>query len=135
MFLKVKIEDKTLLINLGSDLSKAENLVQMFENNAVVVKENYSSVCKVEVSSTIELGSEIKFEKSGYSGEETNLVISSESTVIGAVNADANLFIDVNAINKKHLEQVAKLKKDIENLNATIMHLNSKVEELESTDD
>ena len=135
MFLKVKIEDKTLLINLGSDLSKAENLVQMFENNAVVVKENYSSVCKVEVSSTIELGSEIKFEKSGYSGEETNLVISSESTVIGAVNADANLFIDVNAINKKHLEQVAKLKRDIENLNATIMHLNSKVEELESTDD
>ena len=135
MFLKVKIEDKTLLINLGSDLSKAESLVQMFEKNAVVVKEGYSDVRTIELKSTIELGSEIKFEKSGYQGEETNLVVSSESNVVGAVNADANLFVDINAINKKHLEQVAKLRKDIEKLNATITIQNAKIEELESTDD
>lgn len=135
MFLKVKIEDKTLIINLGSDLTKAQDLVQMFEKNAVVVKENYSSVCKVDVVSTIELGSEIKFEKSGYGGEETNLIISNEYSVVGAINADANLFVDINAINKKHLDQVARLKKEIELLNSTVSVLNSKIEEIETNDD
>lgn len=131
MFLKVKIDNKTLIINLGSDLSQASSLVEMFEKNAVVVEDNYNSVGVVNVTSTIELGSEIKFEKSSYSGEETNLTISAESEVVGCVNADANTFIDVNQINKKHVEQVAKLKKEIETLNATVTHLNSKIEDLE----
>lgn len=131
MFLKVKIDNKTLIINLGSDLSQASSLVEMFEKNAVVVEDNYNSVGVVNVTSTIELGSEIKFEKSSYSGEETNLTISAESEVVGCVNADANVFIDVNLINKKHVEQVAKLKKEIETLNATVTHLNSKIEDLE----
>lgn len=135
MFLKVKIEDSTLLINLGSDLSKAQDLVQMFEKNAVVVKESYNQVSKIDVSSTIELGSEIKFEKSSYSGEETNLIISAESSIVGAVNADANLFIDIDKINKKHIEQVAKLRKEIELLNSTVSVLNSKIEEFESVDE
>ena len=131
MFLKVKIDNKTLIINLGSDLSQASSLVEMFEKNAVVVEESYSNVGVVNVTSTIELGSEIKFEKSSYGGEETNLTISAESDVVGCVNADANTFIDVNMINKKHTEQLAKLKKEIETLNATVTHLNSKIEDLE----
>ena len=44
MFLKVKIDNKTLIINLGSDLSQASSLVEMFEKNAVVVEESYSHV-------------------------------------------------------------------------------------------
>jgi len=78
MFLKVKIDNKTLIINLGSDLSQASQLVEMFEKNAVVVEESYSHVCVVNITSTIELGSEIKFEKSSYSGEETNVIITAE---------------------------------------------------------
>ena len=135
MFLKVKIDNKTLIINLGSDLSQASSLVEMFEKNAVVVEESYSHVGVVNVTSTIELGSEIKFEKSSYGGEETNVIITAESEVVGCVNADANTFIDVNQINKKHLEQVAKLKKEIETLNATVTHLNSKIEDLEGQED
>lgn len=131
MFLKVKIDNKTLIINLGSDLSQASSLVEMFEKNAVVVEESYSHVGVVNVTSTIELGSEIKFEKSSYGGEETNLTISAESDIVGCVNADTNTFIDVNQINKKHTEQLAKLKKEIETLNATVTHLNSKIEDLE----
>lgn len=134
MFLKVKIDNKTLIINLGSDLSQASSLVEMFEKNAVVVEESYSHVGVVNVTSTIELGSEIKFEKSSYGGEETNLTISAESDIVGCVNADANTFIDVNQINKKHTEQLAKLKKEIETLNATVTHLNSKIEELGNTE-
>ena len=131
MFLKVKIDNKTLIINLGSDLSQASQLVEMFEKNAVVVEESYSHVGVVNVTSTIELGSEIKFEKSSYGGEETNVIITAESDIVGCVNADANTFIDVNQINKKHVEQLAKLKKEIETLNATVTHLNSKIEDLE----
>lgn len=134
MFLKVKIDNKTLIINLGSDLSQASSLVEMFEKNAVVVEESYNSVGVVNVTSTIELGSEIKFEKSSYGGEETNVIITAESEVVGVVNADANVFIDVDQINKKHTEQLAKLKKEIGTLNATVTHLNSKIEELENTE-
>ena len=135
MFLKVKIDNKTLIINLGSDLSQASSLVEMFEKNAVVVEESYSHVGVVNVTSTIELGSEIKFEKSNYGGEETNVIITAESDIVGCVNADANVFIDVNQINKKHTEQLAKLKKEIETLNATVTHLNSIVEALEGLED
>ncbi len=135
MFLKVKIDNKTLIINLGSDLSQASSLVEMFEKNAVVVEESYSHVGVVNVTSTIELGSEIKFEKSSYGGEETNVIITAESDVVGCVNADANTFIDVNLINKKHMEQLSKLKKEIETLNATITHLTSKIEDLEEQED
>lgn len=135
MFLKVKIDNKTLIINLGSDLSQASQLVEMFEKNAVVVEESYSHVGVVNVTSTIELGSEIKFEKSSYGGEETNVIITAESDIVGCVNADANTFIDVNQINKKHVEQVAKLKKEIETLNATVTHLNSKIEDLEDLEE
>ena len=135
MFLKVKIDNKTLIINLGSDLSQASSLVEMFEKNAVVVEESYSHVGVVNVTSTIELGSEIKFEKSSYGGEETNVIITAESDVVGCVNADANTFIDVNQINKKHIEQVAKLKKEIETLNATVTHLTSKIEALEDSEE
>ena len=135
MFLKVKIDNKTLIINLGSDLSQASSLVEMFEKNAVVVEESYSHVGVVNVTSTIELGSEIKFEKSSYGGEETNVIITAESDVVGCVNADANVFIDVNQINKKHVEQLSKLKKEIETLNATVTHLNSKIEDLEEQED
>ena len=135
MFLKVKIDNKTLIINLGSDLSQASSLVEMFEKNAVVVEESYSHVGVVNVTSTIELGSEIKFEKSSYGGEETNVIITAESDIVGCVNADANTFIDVNLINKKHVEQLSKLKKEIETLNATVAHLNSKIEDLESLEE
>lgn len=135
MFLKVKIDNKTLIINLGSDLSQASSLVEMFEKNAVVVEESYSHVGVVNVASTIELGSEIKFEKSSYGGEETNVIITAESDVVGCVNADANTFIDVNQINKKHTEQLSKLKKEIETLNATVTHLNSKIEDLEGLEE
>ena len=135
MFLKVKIDNKTLIINLGSDLSQASSLVEMFEKNAVVVEESYSHVGVVNVTSTIELGSEIKFEKSSYGGEETNVIITAESDIVGCVNADANTFIDVNLINKKHTEQVAKLKKEIDTLNATVTHLNSIVEALEALEE
>ena len=135
MFLKVKIDNKTLIINLGSDLSQASSLVEMFEKNAVVVEEFYSHVGVVNVTSTIELGSEIKFEKSSYGGEETNVIITAESDIVGCVNADANTFIDVNLINKKHVEQLSKLKKEIETLNATVTHLNSIVEALEALEE
>ena len=135
MFLKVKIDNKTLIINLGSDLSQASSLVEMFEKNAVVVEESYSHVGVINVTSTIELGSEIKFEKSSYGGEETNVIITAESDIVGCVNADANTFIDVSKINKKHAEQVAKLRKKIETLNATITHLNSKIEDLEDLEE
>lgn len=132
MFLKVKMKDLSLVINLGTDLSQANNLVEMFEKNAVVVNENYGSVKVLDdVKSTIELGDKLTFEKSGYDGGESNVVISAETDIIGCVNADANGFINLTEINNKHQEQVKKFKQEIELLRATNQSLKTRIEELE----
>ena len=129
MFLKVKMDDKTLVINLGSDLSKASDLVEMFEKNAKVVHESYSDVKLVNVQSTVALGSEIKFEASGYSSE-VNIVLSAESDVTGLVNADVNAFIDVKSINAKHEATVKKLNVEIASLRASLNLAEQRIEEL-----
>lgn len=133
MFLKVKMKDLSLVINLGTDLSQANSLVEMFEKNAVVVEENYGYVKVLdEVKSTIELGDKLTFEKSGYSGEESNVIITSNTDVIGCVNADANAYIDLTEVNKKHKTQLDKLKQELEMLSASNKVLNTRVEELEN---
>lgn len=133
MFLKVKMKDLSLVINLGTDLSQANSLVEMFEKNAVVVEENYGCVKVLDdVKSTIELGYKLTFEKSGYGGEESNVIITANADVVGCVNADANAYIDLTEVNKKHKTQLDKLKQELEMLRANNKVLNTRVEELEN---
>lgn len=139
MFLKVKMENQTLVINLGDDLTKANDLVNMFEKNAKVVAENYRDLKILDVTSTIELGSQLVFENSGYSGEEAKLVLTTDSTLTGGVNADVNAFIDLKAINDKHVLQVNKYKDTVSQLQAQLTLANGRIEELttelENTED
>lgn len=136
MFLKVKIKDHSIIINLGTDLSQASNLVEMFEKNAVVVEESYSGVRLItDVKSTIELGEELTFEKSGYSGEESNITVTVEEGIVGCVNVNANAFVDLDAVNKKHVAHVKRLSDEIALLRATNKALESRIEELESSEE
>ena len=131
MFLKVKMEDQTLVINLGADITKANDLVNMFEKNAKVIQEHYREIKLLDVTSTIELGSELVFENSGYSGEEYKLVLTSDSEIVGCVNADVNAFIDLKTINDKHVDQVKNLNDSITQLRAQLTVANNRIKELE----
>ena len=131
MFLKVKMEDQTLVINLGADITKANDLVNMFEKNAKVIREHYREIKLLDVTSTIELGSELVFANSGYSGEESKLVLTSDSEIVGCVNADVNAFIDLKTINDKHVDQVKNLNDSITQLRAQLTVANNRIKELE----
>ena len=135
MFLKVKMENQTLVINLGADITKANDLVNMFEKNVKVVQEYYREIKLLDVTSTIELGSELVFENSGYSGEETKLVLTSDSEIVGCVNADVNAFIDLKAINDKHVDQVKNLNDSITQLRAQLTVANNRIKELEEANE
>ena len=135
MFLKVKMENQTLVINLGADITKANDLVNMFEKNAKVIQQNYLEIKLLDVTSTIELGSELVFENSGYSGEESKLVLTSDSEIVGCVTADVNAFIDLKAINDKHVDQVKNLNDSITQLRAQLTVANNRIKELEEANE
>lgn len=125
------MENQTLVINLGADITKANDLVNMFEKNAKVIQEHYREIKLLDVTSTIELGSELVFENSGYSGEEYKLVLTSDSEIVGCVNADVNAFIDLKTINDKHADQVKNLNDSITQLRAQLTVANNRIKELE----
>ena len=135
MFLKVKMGDQTLVINLGADITKANDLVNMFEKNAKVIQEHYREIKLLDVTSTIELGSELVFANSGYSGEESKLVLTSDSEIVGCVNADVNAFIDLKTINDKHVDQVKNLNDSITQLRAQLTVANNRIKELEEANE
>ena len=135
MFLKVKMGDQTLVINLGADITKANDLVNMFEKNAKVIQERYREIKLLDVTSTIELGSELVFANSGYSGEESKLVLTSDSEIVGCVNADVNAFIDLKTINDKHVDQVKNLNDSITQLRAQLTVANNRIKELEEANE
>ena len=135
MFLKVKMENQTLVINLGADITKVNDLVNMFEKNAKVIQEHYREIKLLDVTSTVELGSELVFKNSGYNGEESKLVLTSDSEIVGCVNADVNAFIDLKTINDKHVDQVKNLNDSITQLRAQLTVANNRIKELEEANE
>lgn len=129
------MENQTLVINLGADITKANDLVNMFEKNAKVIQEHYREIKLLDVTSTIELGSKLVFENSGYNGEESKLVLTSDSEIVGCVNADVNAFIDLKTINDKHVDQVKNLNDSITQLRAQLTVANNRIKELEEANE
>jgi hypothetical protein len=135
MFLKVKVNDLNMLINLGQDLEQASSLVTMFEKNAKFVKESYNAVELVEPESSILLGESIDFTAQGYNNDVSHLVISATSDVVGCVDADNHALICLDKIRAKYKAQVDALKKALDLANKKIQGLEAQVEELEGQED
>ena len=67
MFLVIDLKNNVKgYINLGNDLSQAQDLLNMFENNVVFVKDDYRVFEKVTPSCTVEVVKEITLSKEGY---------------------------------------------------------------------
>ena len=73
---KTSIKNRESL--LGNDLSQAQNLLNMFENNVVFVKDDYRVFEKVIPSCTVEVVKEITLSKEGYGDTYDTLQIGSE---------------------------------------------------------
>lgn len=136
MLLNIKTSNATnIVINLPSDkIAYVQNVVDLFEQNAVFVNAGYSNIETVKPLFDITLGSSVVFNKNYH--DETELAITSDKTVV--IEDFEVATPEVLTSNKKAVESLkAKLKKqEDENkcLQMTIDKLKERIEELTNTD-
>ena len=134
MFLIIDVKDGVKgYINLGNDLSQAQDLLNMVENNLVFVKDSYSSFEKIQATCSVEVTKEIVLKKEGYQDKYENLVIGSEldKEYIGTLSEPIQCEHNLKAIQEFYMSKIAKLTTELSTKNTTIQHLENSVKELE----
>lgn len=134
MFLIIDVKDNVKgYINLGNDLSQAQDLLNMIENNLIFVKDGYNSFEKFTAKCSVEVTKEITLTKEGYQDKYDNLIIGSEidSDFIGTLAEPIECEHNVAEIQKRYSDKIAKLNKELSVKNATIEHLENSVADLE----
>ena len=121
-------------INLGNDLSQAQDLLNMVENNLVFVKDSYSSFEKIQATYSVEVTKEIVLKKEGYQDKYENLIIGSEldKEFIGTLSEPIQCEHNLKAIQEFYISKIAKLNTELSTKNTTIQHLENSVKDLES---
>ena len=134
MFLIIDLQNNTKgYINLGNDLSQAQDLLNMVENNLVFVKDGYNEFEKLTPKCSVEVVKEITLKKETYSDKIDNLVIGGEldKESIGTLAEPIECERNLKAIQEIYLSKISALKKELSTKNATIQHLENQVVELE----
>ena len=134
MFLIIDVKDVVKgYINLGNDLSQAQDLLNMVENNLVFVKDSYSSFEKIQATCSVEVTKEIVLKKEGYQDKYENLVIGSEldKEYIGTLSEPLQCEHNLKAIQEFYMSKIAKLNTELSTKNTAIQHLENSVKELE----
>ena len=135
MFLIIDVKDGVKgYINLGNDLSQAQDLLNMVENNLVFVKDSYSSFEKIQATCSVEVTKEIVLKKEGYQDKYENLVIGAEldKEYIGTLSEPIQCEQNLKAIQELYMSKIAKLNTELSTKNTAIQHLENSVKELES---
>ncbi len=135
MFMNIVVNDSTqIVINLGQDVSKANDLVKMFESNAKFVNLGYQELKVIEPKINIELGDELTI-KGRYGAEETVTVKASPDAPVGFVVADNQAFIDIKGLKDFHTKALEKKQLEIKQLQAQLDVANHRIEVLTETVD
>lgn len=135
MFLIIDVKDGVKgYINLGNDLSQAQDLLNMVENNLVFVKDSYSSFEKIQATCSVEVTKEIVLKKEGYQDKYENLVIGAEldKEYIGTLSEPIQCEHNIKAIQEFYMSKIAKLNTELSTKNTAIQHLENSVKDLES---
>ena len=135
MFLIIDVKDGMKgYINLGNDLSQAQDLLNMVENNLVFVKDSYSSFEKIQATCSVEVTKEIVLKKEGYQDKYENLVIGAEldKEYIGTLSEPIQCEHNLKAIQEFYMSKIAKLNTELSTKNTAIQHLENSVKDLES---
>ena len=134
MFLIIDVKDGVKgYINLGNDLSQAQDLLNMVENNLVFVKDSYSSFQKIQATCSVEVTKEIVLKREGYQDKYENLVIGAEldKEYIGTLSEPIQCEYNLKAIQEFYMSKIAKLNTELSTKNTAIQHLENSVKELE----
>ena len=138
MFLIIDVKDGVKgYINLGNDLSQAQDLLNMVENNLVFVKDSYSAFEKIQATCSVEVTKEIVLNKESYQDKYENIVIGSEldKDSIGTLAEPIECEHNLKAIQEYYMNKIAKLNAEISSKNSTIQHLEYKVKDLEAQEE
>lgn len=133
MFLKVKAGNIMLIVNLGSDLSKANELVSMFESNVKYIQDDYNGFTLLQANQVIELGGSIELSKSSYCDEQ-HLTISGDNKTIGFIKAENNVFANLDKIKDGFLRTITDLRKENDNLRKKNQLLEAQIEVMKEDD-
>lgn len=134
MFLIIDLQNNIKgYINLGNDLSQAQNLLNMVENNLVFVKDGYGEFEKLTPKCSVEVVKEITLKKEGYGDKFDNLVIGGEldKESIGTLAEPIECERNLKAIQDYYLNKISTLQKELATKNTTIQHLENQVVDLE----
>ena len=134
MFLIIDLQNNTKgYINLGNDLSQAQDLLNMVENNFVFVKDGYNEFEKLTPKCSVEVVKEITLKKEGYGDKFDNLVIGGEldKESIGTLAEPIECERNLKAIQDYYLNKILTLQKELSTKNATIQHLENQNVDLE----
>lgn len=136
MFLIIELKDNVKgYINLGSDLSKAQDLLNMVENNLVFVKDNYSSFEKFTAKCSVEVTKEIKLDKGNTYAETYDVITIGEelnNSFIGSLSEPIECEHDIKSVQEFYIKRIEALKKELSNNKATIQHLENQIQSLTS---
>lgn len=134
MFLIIDLQNNTKgYINLGNDLSQAQDLLNMVENNLVFVKDGYGEFEKLTPKCSVEVVKEITLKKGGYGDNFDNLIIGGEldKESIGTLSEPIECERNLKAIQEFYMSKIAKLNTELSTKNTAIQHLENSVKELE----
>lgn len=135
MFLIIDLQnDVKGYINLGNDLSQAQDLLNMVENNLVFVKDGYNEFEKLTPKCSVEVVKEITLKKEGYGDKFDNLIIGGEldKESIGTLAEPIECERNLKAIQNLYLNKISTLQKELSTKNTTIQYLESQVVDLEN---
>ncbi len=134
MFLIVDLQNTIEgYINLGNDLSQAQDLLNMVENNLVFVKDGYGEFEKLTPKCSVEVVKEITLKKGSYGDNFDNLVIGGEldKESIGTLAEPIECERNLKAIQEYYLNKISTLQKELSTKSTTIQHLENQVVDLE----
>lgn len=134
MFLIIDLQnDIKGYINLGNDLSQAQDLLNMVENNLVFVRDGYNEFEKLTPKCSVEVVKEITLKKEGYGDKFDNLIIGGEldKESIGTLAEPIECERNLKAIQNLYLNKISALQKELATKSTTIQHLENQVVDLE----
>lgn len=136
MLLNIETNGATnIVINVPVEhLKYSQDVVNLFERNAVFVNKGYNEIKFVKPTSTMVLGEDLKFESS-Y-GTELELIVTGKGSAEfdGFVEATPEAFISMKDAIEKRKAENEKLTKEISYLKMQIANKDEEIETLKNND-
>ena len=137
MFIQIEIREATdILIAIPTDNAAvtAQSILDMFEGNAVFLKQGWNETSEVVPKGTIHLGNEFTC-ANNRNPEEKYVVAASDKIPLGFQRFDVSLFVDYKDATKKAADTIRSKEEEIKALKETIERQKESIIKLANSDE